>query len=96
MFVGDDRWSVAVDLGNEDPEATALAEYERSHRYQAVVRWDWVAHPHWEPGHRVELQCEAIRLPRGTVVEILEKVSRVDGGTGEYVETVSAGVVRWG
>ena len=95
MFVGEDRWSVAVDLGNEDPEATALMEYERGHRYQAVVRWDWVAHPHWEPGHRVELQIDGGRIPRGTVVEILGKMSRVDGDAGEYVETVEAGVVRW-
>lgn len=95
MFVGDDRWSVRVDYGNPEPGTTAQAEYLRSRRYQRRVTWEWVAHPHWLPGQTVELRIDGIRLPRGTVVEILGKVGDIDADTMDYHESIEAGVIRW-
>ena len=48
MFVGEDRWSVSVDLGNEDPEAAALIDAARA-SVSGGSPGDWSA-PSGSPG----------------------------------------------
>ena len=43
----------------------------------------------------MELRIDGIRLPRGTVVEILGKVGDIDADTMDYHESIEAGVIRW-
>ena len=86
MFVGEDRWSVAVDLGNEDPEATAPGARARA-SVSGRGPWDWVAHPH---GSRIAWSFRStVGGSRGDGGEI-RKTSRATAMQG-HVETVEAG-----
>ncbi len=93
-YIGDDWWSVVFDPGNPNAEVTAGIELERRRRWQVAVRWTWAGHPAWEVGDTVEIDVGGIRLPRGSVVEILEKRSVGRADTLAYEETITAGLLE--
>lgn len=90
-YLGDDWWAVRRDRSNTDPEATARAELLRRSYYQQTVTWTWAGHPTLAPGAHVRIDVDGIRMPRGTVVQVLSKRSVVTPTL--YTETVTAGVV---
>jgi hypothetical protein len=96
------RWSVSDDENNRNPVMTAWQEWERARRHRIKLRWTWDGHPDWKLGEFVRVKIPHLRLQRiGTsasvpefvVAEIIEKTHVIDEETGNYIETIVAGVV---
>jgi len=92
-YIGDDWWSVVFDPSNPNADVTAGVELTRRMRWQVAVRWEWEGHPSWQVGDTVEVDVGGIRLPRGSVVEILEKHSEGRADRLTYRETITAGLI---